>query len=367
MVRIKDFETQLLAERQKTPLLKKSTDGSNDVVGEDLQDGETASFGKNDAGGSGESKKSPEDPVDSNAFRIRSDDEKSSEQPAVQSLLQSQDPKKETHKEDPIVCSYVFDRLSVTFPSAFRHATGMLVDERFPFVTLHPSCFESIDDKQLFHDLDAFSLSVFQRKFLARDAANSLDVFGCQQSKKNQDDSLPLSAFVLARLDSSVLESFKETKSQLSTQGLVDGNAKRPSAIFGDLVSYARAVDDMAMTMDSAALQDFTSPFLSSLGVSIPQSLLKLESLSLTPLRWLVIEGDHRVDLIALDKQVQASLHRMADHGSSVSSPAPLKDGTEEVHKVPNRKETQSKKNKKRKANKRRRVSPFSWLSFSPI
>lgn len=271
------------------------------------------------------------------------------------------DSKVSSDEKDPsfdLLCS-LFDQTSVTFPSVFRHVSENVVDERFPFVSVHPSFLEKTGNEESCA-LDSLSLSFFGDRFLADEETYSSGspsswLHNSLKRKYSSDSCIPVGALVLARFEAAVMESFLSRNQQVrptallvdlrlsdhnkrsSMRGIEESsgdmdasanetevsiaeteNESRPTLhmLVADLISHARAFDSGTINVDT--LMELIGPFLLAFKVDEPE-LCKVETLLLTPMRLLGQTGDslQNIDFSLLDEGVSSALKRVKDYNAS--------------------------------------------------
>ena len=365
MVKLRDFEAAIADSQKKL----NTTKGSDLATG---GEGNMTSSGKKDAGVA--IAEAPSRIAEANAFRI----------PTKASMGDTQEHSEDDVKDHTRISPVsLFDRISLSFPSAFRQSSGRVIDESFPFVAIDPTFIEQIGDEELFLALDSLSLSLFQREFLVRDAStgNSL------AENQSEDTTLPLSALLLSKMESSIVESFSASEQKGISELSVHSKPSSDSTIYAsahgtessanedqpedaqptttlsivkDLISRSRSVED------SAANRVALKEYLADAFACGTDDSVRLAALFFTPLQWLA-PADEGIshDLAFMDDRVEKALRRISELnvakaaiGASHPMPSDHTDAPTE-HKT---KATPQKK-KKRKSRRRSKVRS-TLLSF---
>ena len=354
MVKLRDFRAAVVDNQEML----------NTTRGSELGAGNKVSSGKKDAGKA--VAEGASELVEANALRIPS------MSPVGAPQIHSEDDTKNFPRSSPMS---LFDWISVSFPSAFRQSSGKVFDERYPFVTIDPSFIEQIGDEELFLALDSLSFSLLQREFLVRDAASG-NILGENQS---EDTTLSLSAYLLSRMESSVLESHtasgQKGLSELSEHSkpssestiyasahsteassyedhtLEESQPPRTVSLVRDLISRSQSID--GSTLNCEALKEFLVDVFPSAAVES----VRLPALFFTPLQWLAaVKESH--DFVLMDAAVDKALRRIAELNLANASLTVETNQLSDCGDVLTEQETKEtpQKKKKRKQRKRNKV-----------
>lgn len=291
----------------------------------------------------------------------------------------------------------IFDQAVLIFPSVFKNIAG--TTEHTPYIVIRPSYFDNASDEEQFlaftaHNGDQDSFLTFTCT-----SGNNTSSKWWRRISSNTDtvekSYAPLSSFLTARLEWAALESFLEFEFNKKTHleellivtsfsdghemGALDGESRSKNhllSILGDILSHCRALNDLALTIDSATLSSFAAPLFATClqldGAADRLSLNNFQDVILTPFSWILraVEGQSSVDLQEIDQAINLSLQRMDQHKPETNSMLSANtsddgrcvfDGVNDL-KRHNDHTPQSKKKKKNKKKKVRRAVVLSFF-----